>query len=355
MKNELFWLWGFNIIVNSFLTFLTVGTLTLILVKVLRMGRTRLRAILLALPLLKIVIDLFLYDFASWALVANINPIESESGSRLLSAWLAFPHSTFPFFPLTTGVQLSLNSGQTFTPADLIALCLNPLWIRATTLFMASISIILGGIWLYRLYQSVRSVKEILCASTPCSRPIVNGPLSLELQKLKIELRASSVVQIPCAAGLVHRRILFPADLIAKVSQDEFEAIVAHEIGHVVWHDTMARLAARFVATLFWWIPVAWWCRHLEQAQEEACDRGISRFGLSRIALAAALLKVAKGAIVAPSQPLCGLVHTSSVARRIRIMTQKREEKEAKSLLWLRGCLAGVVTMTFLFGKFWIF
>lgn len=358
MNQELFWTYGFNILINSTLSFLTVAFFVMLGLHVLRIREPRLRSFFMCIPFCKLILDLFLYDFSNWALNDHYNPLEAEPGSRMISLMLCFPGGIQGLIPLTAGIQLLVYDGRTFTLADVLSFCIHPVWIKSIVLTCATLSISFLIIWLFRLYKSFKKLNIILQSSEVCMRPIFNPALNFTLQKRRIHLCVSSDVNVPCALGIFKKYILFPADLLHELTQGEFEAIVAHELDHLHWQDCSIRLISRMLTILFWWIPTGWWLNRLEQSQEYACDHKIKQFNLSKIDLASSILKsVQLTKKTSPCLPLsipC-FINQKPLTNRIQLILEEEGPPKKFILKWLKNCLVGVLMGAILFGKFWIF
>ena len=67
--------------------------------------------------------------------------------------------------------------------------------------------------------------------------------------------------------------VLFPRDLLPRLSPEARDTLLAHELAHYLRRDHWVRVL-EFVATgLFWWHPAVWLARRgVEAAEEECCD-----------------------------------------------------------------------------------
>jgi beta-lactamase regulating signal transducer with metallopeptidase domain len=67
--------------------------------------------------------------------------------------------------------------------------------------------------------------------------------------------------------------VLFPRDLLARLSPEARDTLLAHELAHYLRRDHWVRVL-EFVATgLYWWHPVVWLAQGgIEAAEEECCD-----------------------------------------------------------------------------------
>lgn len=337
MAQELIWIFLLNIIINSLLVFFTLSFLIQLLIFVFRVKEPRLKTILCGIPILKLIVDPFLYNFQSWSLFHHMNPLEAETGSRTLSVMLWFPASA---------IRFSLSSEQTFTLADIVALSVNPLWIKGIVCIVGGISIFLLARWIYCLTQSVLLISEIKKQARACPRKITNQKL---LQQIKnIALIVSEEVDIPCAFGL---SICLPAHLLNKYSQDEFEAVIAHELDHLRWWDGLTQTLFQGICMFFWWVPSRLWIKYVEHMQECACDSSVERFNINKLNLVSAIIKTAKETRNL-SLPATCFIHRQTMIKRIQPLL---DDSRPIRLKWFLRILTGFIAASIIFGKFWIF
>jgi TonB family protein len=70
--------------------------------------------------------------------------------------------------------------------------------------------------------------------------------------------------------------LLWPIGLSHALSDEQVDAVVAHEIGHVERRDNLAALGLTAVQTLFWFHPIVWWIgARWRQERERACDERV--------------------------------------------------------------------------------
>lgn len=68
-------------------------------------------------------------------------------------------------------------------------------------------------------------------------------------------------------------KLLFPAELAERLTEDARGTLLAHELAHFARGDHWVRLLEFLATALFWWHPVVWWARRqIEEAEEECCD-----------------------------------------------------------------------------------
>jgi len=80
----------------------------------------------------------------------------------------------------------------------------------------------------------------------------------------------------PAVARVFHPVVLLPAALLGRLSQQEIDAILAHEHEHIARHDNLKDSVHRLVETLFWFHPAVWWIgRQMIEERELACDEAV--------------------------------------------------------------------------------
>lgn len=78
----------------------------------------------------------------------------------------------------------------------------------------------------------------------------------------------------PMLWGMGRRACLvFPAGLIGRLSRQQLDALLLHELAHFHRGDNWVRALELAAGVLFWWHPVVWCARReLEAAEEQCCD-----------------------------------------------------------------------------------
>jgi beta-lactamase regulating signal transducer with metallopeptidase domain len=67
--------------------------------------------------------------------------------------------------------------------------------------------------------------------------------------------------------------VLFPRDLIARLSPEARDTLLAHELSHFLRRDHWVRVLEYIATGLYWWHPAVWLARAgVETAEEECCD-----------------------------------------------------------------------------------
>lgn len=354
---SVYWNFAFNIFINSTLMFITVIILVELFLFVLRIKQQRVKAICRTLPIFKLGVDLSLYNFSSWALMENLNPILAQPGSRILSFMLGIspPELTSPP-SLNTGIQLFLNDDKTFTLADLVILSTDIIWIKIIVTGVLTLSLWFCLAYLYRLFVSHKSMKNLQDRAFPSSRKVTDPILSSALHRAKVRILTSNKAPVPLAVGVIKKRIIFPAALINQLTQQEYEAVIAHELAHLRWYDAITRFLANLILHFFWWIPSKKWLAYLEHTQERGCDDTVRNYAIPRIALARAIVKSAKQAKIGslPLSALC-FVKKNQILARMQAILNETMPKRSIFFKVFQYTLALGCMLALLYGKFWIF
>ena len=92
----------------------------------------------------------------------------------------------------------------------------------------------------------------------------------VNIQK-EIALVESALVRSPVVVGYLKPMILFPIGAINRLNSQEVEAILAHEIAHVMRHDYVFNIIQSVIEALFYFNPAVWWISANIRAERENC------------------------------------------------------------------------------------
>jgi beta-lactamase regulating signal transducer with metallopeptidase domain len=91
--------------------------------------------------------------------------------------------------------------------------------------------------------------------------------------KRAVDLVESAMVRTPVVVGHLKPMILFPIGVINRLDAAEVEAILAHELAHVLRHDYLFNILQSIVEALFYYHPAVWWMSsQIRNERESACD-----------------------------------------------------------------------------------
>jgi len=108
-----------------------------------------------------------------------------------------------------------------------------------------------------------------------------------------IIVRSSPVMSEPGVVGVVRPVLLLPEGIAARLTTEQLQAILAHELCHVRRRDNLTAAIHMLVEVLFWFHPLVWWIgARLVEERERACDEGVVELGNEPQAYAEGILKV---------------------------------------------------------------
>lgn len=88
-----------------------------------------------------------------------------------------------------------------------------------------------------------------------------------------VTLLQSSRVTVLSLLGLFQPMILLPGSVLAGMTPQQLEAVLAHELAHIRRHDYLLNLLQTAVETFLFFHPVVWWMsRRIRIERENCCD-----------------------------------------------------------------------------------
>jgi beta-lactamase regulating signal transducer with metallopeptidase domain/uncharacterized GH25 family protein len=192
---------------------------------------------------------------------------------------------------------------------------------------------------------------------------IETGPLAAALQTLSDRwslnvtpiLVQSKDAIVPQVVGLVKPVILLPAAAVNRLSVDELELILTHELAHIRRHDMWLHLLQRLTETVLFFNPAVWFLSHrISAVREDCCDDIACRTAdgpQTHLRYANALLRVIELSAL-PSPELTALAATgrspSELRRRIaRLFDEPLSEPLRLSRASLIGCAIAMTTLAY--------
>lgn len=86
-----------------------------------------------------------------------------------------------------------------------------------------------------------------------------------------VTLLESGVAKVPLLIGHLKPVILIPLGLISSLSPEQVEAILLHELAHVVRKDYLINLGIRIIESLLFFNPAVLWLSYLIRSEREHC------------------------------------------------------------------------------------
>ncbi len=270
---------AFHYFFNSLVVFFILSGIGELILFAFRIKNSRVRIFIRALPFIKFPFDFLIFGVFEENLFLNFNPF----GCKIF-----FQHLLERVFGVYFKTNLS-EKEHWIIPHFLTAQIPAP-WLKVLVVSFGTVSL---SAFFYRVLQyckSYQTLKKILRVAIPCTREIKNSKLLAGVKRQKAIVVTSNQVNIPLVAS--RRHIIFPQESISQFSQEEFEAVLAHELEHLYWKDSLLKLYCTFVHAFFWWVPSGWWLNRIEVDMEIASDKGVRRYGIAAHSLASAIVKV---------------------------------------------------------------
>ncbi|MFZ0700954.1 MAG: M56 family metallopeptidase, partial [Candidatus Acidiferrales bacterium] len=104
------------------------------------------------------------------------------------------------------------------------------------------------------------------------------------------QLKESAALAVPATVGVRRSVILLPANWRGW-SEEQLDAILAHEISHVARRDALVQMLSLVHRAIFWFSPLGWWLdKQLTDLAEQASDEAALAGGADRARYAETLL-----------------------------------------------------------------
>jgi uncharacterized protein (TIGR03435 family) len=232
----------------------------------------------------------------------------------LLQAWPADATANFTLAGAAAG------RAAAHTSTDWLPLLLLGVWAAGTMLLL--------GRWM-RSWLALR-------AAVRCGEPITLAAGTRAL------LTAESVE--PGIVGIMRPVLVLPRGIAERLSAEQLDAIVAHELSHMRRRDNLTAALHMAVEAVFWFHPLVWWLgARLVEERERACDEAVLEGSRQPMAYAEGILNICKFYVEVPLSCVSGVTGSELKRRIARILSGQSARKLdpwREALLGLAGILA---------------
>jgi beta-lactamase regulating signal transducer with metallopeptidase domain len=199
-------------------------------------------------------------------------------------------------------------------------------WTFSWPLVAAALYLLIAGVLLAQLAVGFFFSRRVKLSGRPVGDRRVLAALLEQATRWGLdtapELAESPAVAVPVTLGAWHPIILVPTAWRAW-SEEKIQAVLVHELSHVVRKDALTRALARIHRGVFWFSPLAWWLeRHLAALAEQASDDEALRTVADRIFYAKVLL-----GFYQDLQGAAGRVRWEGMAMTNRKQAQRRVDR----------------------------
>ncbi|MGH9937346.1 MAG: TonB family protein [Blastocatellia bacterium] len=182
--------------------------------------------------------------------------------------------------------------------------------------------------WLIRRWRFARSLRGGRIITSGREFDALKRARTWLFVNREIGLVASSQVCEPGVWRVRHPVIVFPEGVASRLSDEEIEAVMMHELVHVLHRDNLIGSLQMIVCSLLWFHPLAWMIdRRLLAEREMWCDETVIRLGGEPKLYATSLWKVVQFGL---GWPVAGVSRASgsNLTRRIKRMLTSNNQFE---------------------------
>ena len=145
-------------------------------------------------------------------------------------------------------------------------------------------------------FRSWRRMRAIRRGATPLSlnlpMPVMSSPARLE----------------PGVFGIRNPVLLLPEGITERLTPQQLDAVLAHELCHVRRRDNLTATLHMLVEAIFWFHPLIWWIRErLVEERERACDEEVLRAVSEPEIYAQGILNVCRFYLASPLTSVSGV------------------------------------------------
>ena len=166
----------------------------------------------------------------------------------------------------------------------------------------------------------------------------------------RVLLTVSARIRSPFSTGWLRPEVCLPSAVLTDLSPAQQDALLAHELGHLVRRDPLWFGLGSLIERLFFFQPLNRVARlHLSELAEEACDDWAVRWTGARLALASCLAEVA-GWVVGEQRRLLAppalAGYRSRLGQRVeRLLDDRRSPSGEPPAPWWPPLAAGALAV----------
>jgi beta-lactamase regulating signal transducer with metallopeptidase domain len=279
----------FNLLANSILSLGCGLMIVSFFIWLFRVETGRWKLFLLSLPFIKIIYDLVAGVPTHSVLFSGVDPYSLPPKHQTLSiafgidGWKPYWSTLFSVRKLD-GQELNSSIG------DYLLLWLHRSYGQNLPLMIVSavltVSFTLIGI---RIVQGIRFERR-----RRADKKSAQAFRTERLGRRSVNIYISEGFSgSPFTGGVFRPYICVPQDAASRLSPQELDAVIAHELGHVRYYDLLVTITIQTIGDLFWFIPgYRWLSRKIDRMREVVADSYVLERGLNPNLLAFALLKL---------------------------------------------------------------
>lgn len=337
---------AFNLIINSSCSFFAGILVVGATLRLFRIGDSRWKLFFLTLPFIKIIWDIIHGIPSSSVIFSGINPLSLPPKHQTLTIGAGFTEYG-PIFNLQFSAQDLTGKVHATSLADYIAVLamkyIHP-WVPGLTLLAILVvaTILLGRCIYYAIRFEINRQNQRM-NDTTIQR------VQLKCRNIDI-YRSDAYTGTPFTGGIFHPYICFPSDTFIALTDAEREAVIQHEIAHILQWDLLTTFAIRALGNVFWFVPFyRFLSRKIDKLREISADKIAVKLGASADQLASALIKLKEVSFQSPQPVLFSAFLREPSLLKLRVGELLSTSKKPESRLgwnnrWARILIAAWTT-----------
>jgi len=162
--------------------------------------------------------------------------------------------------------------------------------------------------------------------------------------------KLSTQIQSPLVFGHFKPILLFPFALLSKLTPEQIEAVILHELAHIKRNDYILNIFQIFIEIIFYFHPVTWWLTSIiKREREHICDDEAAGKELNqKLSYAKALLIIQENNTISSIGSLAFAKKPSEMYLRI-----KRILEPSKNVNFMEKTTLGILMLGLALGMFW--
>jgi hypothetical protein len=157
---------------------------------------------------------------------------------------------------------------------------------------------------------------------------------------LGIAVRSSAGLLEPGVVGWMRPVLLLPAGIAERLTHEQLETVLAHELAHARRRDNLTAAFHMLVEAIFWFHPLVWWIgARLVEDRERACDEAVLSQGGEPRVYADAIVNVCRSYVESPLVCVPGVTGADLKRRIEAIMTNAMGQRLTRARKVLLACV----------------
>ncbi|MCH9634530.1 MAG: hypothetical protein S4CHLAM7_12830 [Chlamydiae bacterium] len=275
-----------NLVFNSVTTYFIFFLLIELLLWVLPIKSHNWKFLFRLIPVAKVVFNFFLYNLRDWSIYQGIHLHQLEKNSKNLSLGIGIIKSCL--FNVSLCFKTEGGAGSAFSFFDLITASMKSYCIVCVCYFLIILSLVRVGLFLKNCLKERHFLsKEHVKFDTS----ELSDSLKKRLIEKKVSIKESTYSnQSPLVHGLFKSKIILPKHIRKRLSLNEVESVIYHELAHIERFDLWTTPVLKLIQALIPGLPLYL----LSQTREKACDERALRSHVTNLNLSQAIYKLAQ-------------------------------------------------------------